>query len=49
MISNPNDNEGPRILGATITITAWALIVVIFRCYVRIIMIRNFGLDVRSV
>lgn len=42
----PNENEGPTILGATLTVTIAALLAVIARLYVRIRMIRNVGWDV---
>jgi hypothetical protein len=44
----PNENEGPRILGATLSITALALITMTARLYVRLRIIRNVGWDVRS-
>lgn len=47
--SNPDDNEGARIAGAVITVTALALITVIARFYVRTTMIRNMGWDVSFV
>jgi hypothetical protein len=46
-ISHPADNEGPRILAATLTVTALALLAVTARLYVRLGMIRSFGWDVR--
>jgi hypothetical protein len=42
----PNENQGPTILGATMTVTIAALITMIARLYVRIRMIRNVGWDV---
>jgi hypothetical protein len=42
----PNENEGPTILGATLTVTIAAFITLIARMYVRIKMIRNVGWDV---
>ncbi|RKU47246.1 hypothetical protein DL546_008779 [Coniochaeta pulveracea] len=44
-VSNPADNEGPRILAATLAITALALITVTVRLHVRLGMIRSFGWD----
>ncbi|OAL07692.1 hypothetical protein IQ06DRAFT_342404 [Phaeosphaeriaceae sp. SRC1lsM3a] len=41
----PNENEGPTILGATLTVTIAALLAVIARLYVRLRMIRNVGWD----
>lgn len=46
LISNPEENEGPRIFGAVTATTSLALATVITRFYVRSIMIRNFGWDV---
>lgn len=45
-ISNPDDNEGGTILGAVVSVTSLALIVVLTRVYVRGFMIRNLGWDV---
>jgi hypothetical protein len=42
----PNENQGPTILGATMTVTIAALITMIARLYVRLRMIRNIGWDV---
>jgi hypothetical protein len=42
----PNENQGPTILGATMTVTIAALLTMIARLYVRIRMIRNIGWDV---
>jgi len=47
--SNPDENAGPRILGATFAITALALITYIARMCVRLIVVRNAGLDVRTI
>ncbi|KAI6363091.1 hypothetical protein MCOR25_006034 [Pyricularia grisea] len=44
-ISNPADDEGPRILAATLTTCIAAFITVSARCYVRCFMIRSFGWD----
>jgi hypothetical protein len=41
----PNEDQGPVILGATLTVTIAALITMITRLYVRIRMIRNVGWD----
>ncbi|KAK3325056.1 hypothetical protein B0H66DRAFT_547317 [Apodospora peruviana] len=43
--SNPDEDDGPRILAATITVTAAALISLCTRLYVRLVMIRNHGWD----
>ncbi|KAI1342837.1 hypothetical protein F5Y15DRAFT_270203 [Xylariaceae sp. FL0016] len=43
--SNPDQNEGPYVLGATISVTAIALITVVLRLYVRFGMLRSFGWD----
>ncbi|KAL1841475.1 hypothetical protein VTJ49DRAFT_7030 [Mycothermus thermophilus] len=43
--SNPAENDGPRILGATLAVTTIAVLSSIARIYVRTSMIRNFGLD----
>ncbi|KAF6808452.1 integral membrane family protein [Colletotrichum plurivorum] len=45
LVSNPAQNEGPKILAATLTVTAAALIVVLARLYVRIGIIHSFGTD----
>ncbi|PVI01949.1 hypothetical protein DM02DRAFT_523893 [Periconia macrospinosa] len=42
----PQENYGPAVLGATITVTIVALITLIVRLYVRVKMIRNVGWDV---
>jgi hypothetical protein len=42
----PNENQGPTILGATLTVTIAALLTTIARLYVRMRMIRNVGWDV---
>ncbi|KAF2030070.1 hypothetical protein EK21DRAFT_66580 [Setomelanomma holmii] len=44
----PNENQGPTILGATLTVTIAALLTTIARLYVRLRMIRNVGWDVSS-
>lgn len=41
----PNENEGPTILAATLTVTSLALVTLIIRLFVRIRMIRNVGWD----
>ncbi|KAF1940907.1 hypothetical protein EJ02DRAFT_378708 [Clathrospora elynae] len=41
----PDENQGPNILSATLTVTSVALITVLARLYVRLRMIRNFGWD----
>ncbi|KAL2270522.1 hypothetical protein VTJ83DRAFT_2706 [Remersonia thermophila] len=43
--SNPAENDGPRILGATLTVTTIAVLTSIARIYVRTNMVRSFGLD----
>ncbi|KAF6803771.1 integral membrane family protein [Colletotrichum sojae] len=45
LVSNPAQNEGPKILAATLTVTTAALIVVLARLYVRIGIIHSFGTD----
>ena len=40
-----NENQGPVILGATLTVTIAALITITTRLYVRLLMIRNVGWD----
>lgn len=42
----PYENQGPTILGATLTVTILAVATTIARLYVRIRMIRNVGWDV---
>ncbi|KAL0932342.1 integral membrane family protein [Colletotrichum truncatum] len=44
-VSNPDENEGPTVLAATLTVTCVALLTVGARLYVRLGMIRSFGLD----
>jgi hypothetical protein len=46
LVSAPEDNEGSRILTATIATTALAFVTVVMRLFVRLGMIRNFGWDV---
>ncbi|PYH42959.1 uncharacterized protein BP01DRAFT_384911 [Aspergillus saccharolyticus JOP 1030-1] len=41
----PDDNQGPRILAATSTVTVGAVFTVLARMYVRIFLIRNVGFD----
>ena len=41
----PNEDQGPVILGATLTVTIAALITMITRLYVRVAIIRNMGWD----
>ncbi|QRC98512.1 hypothetical protein JI435_045660 [Parastagonospora nodorum SN15] len=41
----PDENQGPTILAATLTVTIAALFAVIARLYVRLRMIRNVGWD----
>lgn len=43
--SNPNEDAGPRILGATLTTTCLAITFVATRVYVRKVMIRAIGWD----
>ena len=40
-----NEDQGPVILGATLTVTIAALITIATRLYVRLYMIRNVGWD----
>jgi hypothetical protein len=44
----PDVNNGPSILVATTITTMLALAVVLARVYVRLIIVRNFGLDVSA-
>ncbi|UQC79097.1 uncharacterized protein CLUP02_04576 [Colletotrichum lupini] len=44
-VSNPEENEGPTVLAATLTVTSVALIVVAARLWVRLGMIHSFGFD----
>lgn len=46
LVSAPHENEGSRILAATLATTALALITVGARLFVRLGIIRNFGWDV---
>lgn len=46
LISAPEDNEGSRILAATIATTVPAFITVVMRLFVRLGMIHNVGWDV---
>jgi hypothetical protein len=43
-----DENKGPAILAATLTVTVAAVITMVTRMYVRIGMIRNVGWDVRN-
>jgi hypothetical protein len=43
-----DENQGPTILAATLTVTIAALITTVTRMYVRIGMIKNVGWDVRN-
>lgn len=45
-VSNPEENEGPTVLAATLTVTSVALVVVAARLWVRLGMIHSFGFDV---
>jgi hypothetical protein len=42
----PDENQGPNILAATLTVTIAALVTIVARLYVRLRMIRNIGCDV---
>ena len=44
--SNPAENDGPRIVAATMVVTMAALITYLTRMYVRVIMVGSVGLDV---
>jgi hypothetical protein len=44
----PLENDGPRILGAVLGITIFAVLTMGARLWVRVKMIRNVGWDVRS-
>lgn len=41
----PDEDQGPVILGATLTVTIAALMTMVTRLYVRLVMIRNVGWD----
>lgn len=41
----PDEDQGPVILGATLTVTIAALVTMVTRLYVRSVMIRNVGWD----
>ncbi|PVI03374.1 hypothetical protein DM02DRAFT_612305 [Periconia macrospinosa] len=45
MPHHPYENEGPRILGATMTVTVLAMITMIARLFVRLRIIQNVGWD----
>lgn len=45
-VTRPDENQGPTIMAATLTVTVAALITMIARLYVRLSMIRNIGWDV---
>lgn len=45
-VQYPKEDEGPRMLVVTSTITILALLTIIVRLFVRIKMIRNVGWDV---
>lgn len=45
---DPNESEGPQILGVVISTTIVALITVCLRLYVRIRMARSMGIDVSN-
>lgn len=45
--SQPIEDDGPRLLGAVLGITLFALVTMVARLYVRIRLIRNVGWDVR--
>jgi hypothetical protein len=42
----PDENEGPRILASTLTVTIVAAIIMVSRFYVRLRMVKNIGWDV---
>ncbi|KAJ0166360.1 hypothetical protein CTA2_7593 [Colletotrichum tanaceti] len=44
-ISNPDDDERPTVLAATLTVTCVAVLIVAARLWVRLGMIHSFGLD----
>lgn len=48
LVSNPAQNDGPKILAAVLTVTTAALIVVLARLYVRVGVVHSFGYDVGS-
>lgn len=45
----PDENEGPRILGATLAATVLALLTLLVRLYVRVKVLRAVGWDVRAI
>ncbi|OBR14678.1 Integral membrane family protein [Colletotrichum higginsianum IMI 349063] len=44
-ISNPDDDERPTVLAATLTVTCVAILIVVARLWVRLGIIHSFGLD----
>ena len=44
-VMHPYENEGPTILGSTLSVTILAVMTTIARLHVRIRMIRNVGWD----
>jgi len=43
--SNPDENAGPQILGATYATTCFAFVTVVARFYVRTFMVKALGYD----
>jgi hypothetical protein len=43
--SNPNEDAGPEILGAVLSTTSLAVLVLFARFYVRVFMVRALGWD----
>lgn len=44
--SNPAEDASHKILGATLSVTILAFVVWSMRMYVRLVMVRNVGMDV---
>lgn len=44
--SNPAEDASSKILGATLSVTILAFVVWSMRMYVRLVMVRNVGMDV---
>lgn len=42
---NPNDDKGPRILGVLWALTGFTTLIVVARVYIRLAVVRSFGLD----
>lgn len=42
---DPNDDKGPRILGVLWSLTGFTALIVMARVYIRLAVVRSFGLD----